>query len=383
MKASRIVISGGLAVTVFVAAICGAALIMFMSIFTTSAQAGCSPVSDPPAGSGNTTPINEWSELQVTHAWTIVAAGQQANIPARGWVIALATAMQESALKNYANSNVPASLAIPHDAVGSDHDSVGLFQQRPSPPDGQGSWGSVEELMTPAVSAGKFYTALTQVQNWQGMDLAQAAQAVQKSAFPDAYAKWEIKAGQLAAHVLGIDSIDEVGGGHPSAPCGDGDLGDVVISPGGWTAPVVAVVSSGFRTPTRPDHHGVDFSAERGTPIVAAGSGRVIKVRCNSSSGTCDRDGSPQIKGCGWYVEVLHAGDVITRYCHMQSLPRVDEGQQVNAGTILGFVGSSGRSSGPHLHYEVHLLGDGESATNANAISPIDFHMKVGAPLGG
>ena len=81
-------------------------------------------------------------------------------------MVALATAMQESGLKMYANDNrqyplvVEHSMALPHQAVGHDHDSVGLFQQRPLPPEGQGGWGTVRQLMDPGISASKFYTSL-------------------------------------------------------------------------------------------------------------------------------------------------------------------------------------------------------------------------------
>jgi murein DD-endopeptidase MepM/ murein hydrolase activator NlpD len=69
---------------------------------------------------------------------------------------------------------------------------------------------------------------------------------------------------------------------------------------------------------------------------------------------------------------------VITRYCHQLTHPTVAEGQQVGAGQLIGVVGSSGHSSGPHLHYEVHL-GDHTSATATN---PVAFMATVGAPLG-
>jgi murein DD-endopeptidase MepM/ murein hydrolase activator NlpD len=139
---------------------------------------------------------------------------------------------------------------------------------------------------------------------------------------------------------------------------------------GAWALPVTAGVVSGFRTTSRPLHDGVDLGAARNTPIRAAASGRVIKVVCNVSAGTCDVDGSPSLTGCGWYAEVLHAGNIVTRYCHMVRRPSVRVGQSVARGAILGYVGTSGNSSGPHLHFEVHT---GNPATRANAINPIPF----------
>ncbi|MBG0568233.1 NlpC/P60 family protein [Actinoplanes aureus] len=126
-------------------------------------------------------PIGEWNAEQVANAAVIVAVGQRLQVPARGQVIVVATAMQESSLVNLA---------------GGDRDSVGLFQQRPS----QG-WGTPAQLQDPQYAATKFYTKLLAVPGWQTMTLAQAAQAVQISAYPQAYAKWEPDAVQLVGAV--------------------------------------------------------------------------------------------------------------------------------------------------------------------------------------
>src|SRR5690606_25088080 len=125
---------------------------------------------------------------------------------------------------------------------------------------------------------------------------------------------------------------------------------------GGWVRPVDAPLWGGFRTTDNPGHQGVDLGAERGTPIRAASAGTVVRVRCDVKPALhgCDRDGSPQIRGCGWYVDLRHAGDVFTRYCHMQTTPQVTLGQTVSVGQVLGQVGSSGNSSAAHLHFEVH-----------------------------
>jgi murein DD-endopeptidase MepM/ murein hydrolase activator NlpD len=140
---------------------------------------------------------------------------------------------------------------------------------------------------------------------------------------------------------------------------------------GDWQLPVAAGLVSGFRTPTRPTHDGVDLGAARNTPIQAAAAGTVVRVTCNVSAGTCDVDGNRTLKGCGWYVEVQHAGNIVTRYCHMVRKPSVVVGQTVRKGQLLGYVGTSGSSSGPHLHFEVHV--NAPPATSANAVSPIAF----------
>jgi murein DD-endopeptidase MepM/ murein hydrolase activator NlpD len=81
--------------------------------------------------------------------------------------------------------------------------------------------------------------------------------------------------------------------------------------------------------------------------------------------------------GCGWYVDIDHVGGIVTRYCHQLVRPSVHIGQQVAAGQVIGVAGSSGHSSGPHLHFEVHL-GD---HTPATAVDPVPFMASVGAPL--
>jgi murein DD-endopeptidase MepM/ murein hydrolase activator NlpD len=138
-------------------------------------------------------------------------------------------------------------------------------------------------------------------------------------------------------------------------------------------------VAQGFRTPQRPNHDGEDFMAPRNTPIRAVAAGKVVTVTCNASTGNCDVDGGLKIRGCGWYVEVRHENNIVTRYCHMVRRPSVSEGNRVTVGQILGYVGTSGNSSGPHLHFEVHR---GYPATRANAVDPIAFMASVGAPIG-
>ncbi|MEU7822979.1 M23 family metallopeptidase [Catellatospora sp. NPDC049133] len=367
---------------------CGVTIVLpLMSMSVAEASCAPKPLTAPSTGGG------DWSQTARQHAATIVVVGGHRGLPARGLVIAVATAMQESGLRNLANTGVPRSLEYPHDGVGHDHDSVGLFQQRPSPPDGQGAWGEVADLMAPAISAGKFYTALAKVPNWQTMRLTDAAQAVQRSAFPEAYQKWEESAEQLVAAILGVGAIEDIGGGPPLAPCGTADIDPVQVGPNGWVQPVRAKIGSPYGQRGGRLHAGVDLGAARHTPIRAASAGVVVRVKCNSSTGTCDRDGSLDQTGCGWYVDVRHAvafvyagvrvTSVVTRYCHMVQRPQVAVGEQVAAGTVLGFVGSSGRSSGPHLHFQVHLnVPAGGAATNANSTDPVPFMEAVGAKLG-
>jgi murein DD-endopeptidase MepM/ murein hydrolase activator NlpD len=279
----------------------------------------------------------QWNTEQIANAATIVEVGHTNQVPPWGWVIAVATAIQESQLRN-----------LPHLGEDNDHDSIGLFQQRPS----QG-WGTAEQLSDPAYQAGKFYDALLDVAQWQEMTLTQAAQAVQKSAHPDAYAQHTTDAVQLVSEV-----------GITLGPSTAVMAGCVTISPAGWTQPLHGPVVSGYGIRAGRMHHGTDIAAPRHTIIRAAASGTVTRVACNAidrhtgQDWGCHRDGDPnRTAGCGWYAELTHPGAVTTRYCHMQTRPWVDAGDAVIAGQPIGTVGSTGHSSGPHLHYEVRVDG--------------------------
>jgi murein DD-endopeptidase MepM/ murein hydrolase activator NlpD len=148
---------------------------------------------------------------------------------------------------------------------------------------------------------------------------------------------------------------------------------------GPWMLPVTAGLVSGYRTGERPTHDGVDLGATRNTPIHAAAAGTVVRVVCNVSTNNCDVDGNRTLSGCGWYAEIQHAGGFVTRYCHLVRRPSVAVGQVVTKGQVIGYVGTSGSSSGPHLHFEVHSSGP---ATRANALDPIPFMRARGLTIG-
>jgi murein DD-endopeptidase MepM/ murein hydrolase activator NlpD len=105
-------------------------------------------------------------------------------------------------------------------------------------------------------------------------------------------------------------------------------------------------------------HSGTDFRAPMGSGIQAAASGKVVSAGWNG--------------GYGRMVEIEHASGFTTRYAHMSQI-LVQEGQTVASGDLIGKVGSTGRSTGPHLHYEVHR--------NGNALNPIRF-LKAGRKVG-
>jgi hypothetical protein len=120
---------------------------------------------------------------QLANAATIAAVGLRRGVPRQAIVVALATAWQESKLENLA---------------GGDRDSIGLFQQRPS----QG-WGKPEQIADPRYAAGRFYTSLLKVKGWQEMRVTDAAQAVQRSAYPEAYEQWVDESTVLTAALAG------------------------------------------------------------------------------------------------------------------------------------------------------------------------------------
>lgn len=123
------------------------------------------------------------SPEQAVNAATITAVGTSRGMPERAVTIALATALQESELRNLDHG---------------DRDSLGLFQQRPS----QG-WGTAGQVMDPVYAAGKFYEHLEKVPDYTRLPLTVAAQRVQRSAFPQAYAKHETDATLLSAALTG------------------------------------------------------------------------------------------------------------------------------------------------------------------------------------
>jgi hypothetical protein len=123
------------------------------------------------------------SREQATNARTIAEVAGVEGMPNHAVTVALATALQESKLRNISHG---------------DRDSVGLFQQRPS----QG-WGTPEQLTDPTFASAAFYRALNEVEGWETMSVTDAAQEVQISAAPHAYAKWEGEARVLARILTG------------------------------------------------------------------------------------------------------------------------------------------------------------------------------------
>jgi hypothetical protein len=166
---------------------------------------------------------------QAANATTIAAVGKRVGLPDHAVTIALAAAFQESGLHN-----------LPH----GDRDSLGLFQQRPS----QG-WGTPSQIMDPSYAAAAFYQRLAAVSGWQSASVTSAAQQVQHSAAPDAYAQWEAEARVLAQAMTGevpagfschfspvaATTVDPAAAEAMSVDLGSSTLGSAVPVARGWT----------------------------------------------------------------------------------------------------------------------------------------------------
>ena len=186
-----------------------------------SANAGAGACAVGDAGTSLTVTTSggdslQLDEKQLGNAAKIITVGTQAGVSAAGLKIALMTALQESKLRMLANSTVPESLEFPNEGVGSDHDSLDMFQQRP------GGWGSVAELMDPDYAIRAFFggpkgpnggspRGLLDIQDWETLRPGVAAQRVQVSAYPDAYDKWEGAAETIINSMSGSIVCDGAG----------------------------------------------------------------------------------------------------------------------------------------------------------------------------
>lgn len=183
---------------------------------------GCAGDGGPGGGAQQIGP-RAWSAEQMTNAQTIVQHAVDRALPKRAAVIALSTAIVESGLENLGYG---------------DRDSLGLFQQRPS----QG-WGTPEQLLNPAYAAAEFYRILLTVPRWATQPPGVAAQAVQRSAFPDRYAPQEPAAAALVERLwVGPDNpLPRPGDPGPAAAADPAMALSTVLCPdqGGSDVPLV------------------------------------------------------------------------------------------------------------------------------------------------
>jgi hypothetical protein len=193
---------------------------------------------------------------QMANAATVSAIGLRRGVPARAITIALATAWQESKLRNLS---------------GGDRDSIGLFQQRPS----QG-WGTPEQISDPRYATETFYDELLKVRGWQTMRVTDAAQAVQRSALPEAYEQWADKAESVARALIG-DAVGAVSCTVSTDPAKRGPAAadelaaELRLDWGDRTNPVTAGAPPGLAVPVKDARAGwqyahwlVAYAAEHG-----------------------------------------------------------------------------------------------------------------------
>jgi murein DD-endopeptidase MepM/ murein hydrolase activator NlpD len=253
----------------------------------------------------------------------VIGVGKGLGVAPRGWVVALAAGMQESGLR-----------PLPY----GDRDSLGVFQQR-------AAWGNAAQRLNPVSAARMFFTGghggqrgLLDIAAWQSMPVTKAAQAVQVSAYPDAYAKWESLAVRIVEQLAHVDGSCQ--------PTGD------------WVFPLGRagyVLTAGFGEcggHWSHCHTGQDFAVPTGTPVVTAGAGTVTYAGWAGAYGNA--------------VHVLHADGIATWYCHLSRI-RTRRGAGVGAGDLIGLSGSTGNTTGPHLHFEVRT-----NATTSADGAPID-----------
>lgn len=309
---------------------------------------------------GETVTLNK---TQLTYAATIITVGARtAGVGRPGAVIALMAALTESSLRMLANTSAyPESANYPNDGNGGDHDSLGLFQMRPA-----SGWGTVAELMDPTYQARAFYggqtgpnypspRGLLDIPGWQQLDPGAAAQAVEVSAYPDRYQNYQPVADAI---LTALTRPTTSGGGADSTPVVPETRRIVFPLPAGtW------VISDPFGWRTDPFtgerrfHSGTDLAAAAGTPILAVADGTVTFAGPSS--------------GFGNLIIIEHTVQgqrVASYYGHMWDTGiHVTVGETVSAGQHIGDVGSNGRSTGPHLHVEIHPGGQGQPAVDAQA----------------
>ena len=181
------------------------------------------------------------SERQLAIAKQSVAIGEAMGVPEQGILVALATQSQESSFRLLANTNVPDSFNYPHDGVGSDHLSVNSFQQQVT------IWGDTPTLMNQVTANRLFYEHLLAVPGWESMPVTVAAQTVQGSAYPDAYADDETLARTLYSQFKGAGTQLSADDKQILADAGSAATATAVVDGGSGTG-----CASGISNPNGP-----------------------------------------------------------------------------------------------------------------------------------
>lgn len=298
---------------------------------------------------------------QLMHAATVITVGAQTEGVGRsGVAVALMAALTESRLRMLANSSAyPESADYPNDGEGSDHDSLGLFQMRPP-----AGWGTVADLMDSDYQSKAFYggpngpnypspRGLLDIPGWQSMDPGEAAQAVEVSAYPDRYQEYRPVAEAIIAALTRRAPMTAEGVPLDGVP--DSRRLVFPLPSGTW----VNSDDFGWRadpyTGEPAFHSGTDLAAAEGTSIFALADGVVSYAGLSG--------------GYGGLIIIEHTiggHRIASAYAHMwQNGIYVTAGDRVLAGQHIGDVGSSGKSTGAHLHFEIRPGGTTSAAINA------------------
>lgn len=332
-------------------------------------------------------PVNEEAaetvtleSVQLTYAAEVIAVGRSLGVSARGLLIALMTGLVESKWWMYANDTVPESLDYDHDMVGSDHDSLNFFQQRPS-----SGWGTITQLMNRHYAATAFFggetgpnagspAGLLDIEGWEGRSLGEAAQAVQGSAHPERYAAWQTAAVEI------LELVDE----HVTCT-GDGDK----PTPTGavsWPLDLPFQMTSGYGPRAAPTagastwHAGIDLvnpGNACGKPVYAVFDGKVTY--------------SDHL-----WLSIQHDDGFTVSYLHMHAEDHlVDVGDAVVSGQQIGAVGNVQPSTACHLDIRIDAAGntneevaklplagdEGAPPESATFVNPIDLVEVMGGSL--
>ncbi|CAI7657107.1 unnamed protein product [Penicillium bialowiezense] len=145
------------------------------------------------SGGGSSGSLPGLTSTQSKHAKAIIKEAKEEGLGRQGCLAGIATALVESSIYIYANKKVPSSLNYPHDKVGSDYDSVGIFQQRAM------YYPNIAADMDAGKSAGQFFAKMKGISGWKSMEVGKLCQKVQGSAYPTRYAERLSEAKEICA----------------------------------------------------------------------------------------------------------------------------------------------------------------------------------------
>lgn len=279
-------------------------------------------------------------KIRKANAALIVQIGQERNFSKQSIAIAVATSLQESNLENR-----------PYSRNHNDLDSLGLFQQRPSQ-----NWGKASQIMDPSYAINKFYDRLQTIPDRDTRPMIDVAIQIQNPSRSAYQKRWTWD--KIAIAIVN-DNYS-----------GDGKVGNNCTSTNsvGWRVPLEPGyrITDPFGIRYHPIkhimqmHNGQDLTVGFGTPIYAAHDGKVEKME--------------PYGGYGNFIQLDNGDNIQTDYAHLSAFADdLKVGDTVRAGQVIGEVGSTGASTGPHLHFEVKV--------NGNFVDPVLFLHQHGVEL--